>query len=187
MNMPTLISSAWRRRYAGQRLEAFSQRCRQRGLALTPQRLAVMRALLAASDHPRAERIFAAVRQEFPTISLATVHRTLETLCAIGEARKVTALHDSARYDGNTQPHHHLVCVRCRQVSDIETAEFDDLLRGRDRLGEYVLLGATVEIQALCASCQRKSAGDGPANKTSTGSIPLEDEIDGKSKRHQDA
>jgi Fur family peroxide stress response transcriptional regulator len=171
MDSPTLISPAWRKRYAGQRLAAFSQRCRQRGLALTPQRLAVMRALLAASDHPRAESIFAAVHQQFPTISLATVHRTLETLCAIGEARKVTALHDSARYDGNTQPHHHLVCVRCRRVSDIEMAEFDHLLHGRERLGEYALLGATVEIQALCANCQRESAGDQPGlSKTSKSS-----------------
>ncbi|HLH76017.1 MAG TPA: transcriptional repressor [Candidatus Binataceae bacterium] len=176
MNGPTLISPAWRRRYADQRLEAFSQRCHQRGLALTPQRLAVMRALLAASDHPRAESIFAALREQFPTISLATVHRTLETLCAIGEARKVTALHDSARYDGNTQPHHHLVCVRCRRVSDIEMAEFDHLLHGRERLGEYALLGATVEIQALCASCQMRTRAANPRRtKRAKAPNPAED------------
>ena len=68
----------------------FTERCRAGGLAVTPQRLAIIEALFAANDHPRAERIFDDVRRRHPHISLATVHRTLETLCAIGEARKVT-------------------------------------------------------------------------------------------------
>ena len=86
------------------------------------------RALLATTDHPRAETIFAAVRQRHPHISLATVHRTLETLCEIGEARKVTTLHDSARYDGNLAPHHHVVCVRCRRIRDIEIPGLEHVL-----------------------------------------------------------
>lgn len=159
MTNPTLISNKWRAGYAAARLAGFTAHCHRRGLAVTPQRLAVMRALLTADDHPQAEKICAAVRREYPNISLATVHRTLETLCEIGEARKVTPLHDSARYDGNTQPHHHLVCVRCRQVSDVEMPEFNDLLQGRTRLGEFELLGCAVEIQALCGRCRRAAAG----------------------------
>jgi len=42
------------------------------------------------------------------------VHRTLETLCRISEARKVTVLHGSARYDANLTPHQHVVYVVCR-------------------------------------------------------------------------
>lgn len=158
MTNPILISDKWRAGYATARLAEFAARCHRRGLAVTPQRVAVMQALLAASDHPRAEAICAAVRRDYPNISLATVHRTLETLCAIGEARKVTPLHDSARYDGNTQPHHHLVCVRCRQVSDVEMPEFNQLLHGRTRLGDFELLGCSVEIQALCGRCRREAA-----------------------------
>jgi rubrerythrin/Fe2+ or Zn2+ uptake regulation protein len=120
MDRPTLISDKWRASYAPERLAEFTARCRKRGLAITPQRVAVMRVLVNSGEHPRAETVFAQVRKEYPNISLATVHRTLETLCAIGEARKVTPLHDSARYDGNTAPHHHVVCVRCRKICDID-------------------------------------------------------------------
>ena len=63
-------------------------------------------------EHPHAEAIYLRVRKQHPHISLATIHRTLETLCEIGEARKVTLLHDSARYDGNVMPHHHVVCIK---------------------------------------------------------------------------
>jgi Fur family peroxide stress response transcriptional regulator len=138
------------------RMAEFAERCHRGGLAVTRQRLAIIRALLAADDHPRAEAIYAAVRREHPHISLATVHRTLETLCRIGEARKVTALHDSARYDGNTAPHHHLVCIGCRRIRDIEIPGLERVLDGRNELGEFRLLGCALEVHALCAECQRR-------------------------------
>jgi Fur family peroxide stress response transcriptional regulator len=161
MNRPTLISDKWRAGYAAERLEEFTSRCRARGLAITPQRVAVMRVLVNSADHPRAETVFAKLREEYPNISLATVHRILDTLCAIGEARKVTPLHDSARYDGNTAPHHHVVCVHCRKITDIDAPEFNGLLHGRQTLGEFQLLGCSVEVQALCKEC--RNAGQAEA------------------------
>jgi Fur family transcriptional regulator, peroxide stress response regulator len=158
MDCPTLLSDKWRAGYAAERLAEFTARCHERGLAITPQRVAVMRALVNSGDHPRAETVFAKVRKEHPNISLATVHRTLQTLCAIGEARKVTPLHDSARYDGNTAPHHHVVCVRCRKICDLEAPEFNDLLRGRRNLGDFLLLGCSVEVSALCKRCRKTAA-----------------------------
>src|SRR5271155_5581005 len=117
-----LVNERRRGPYAAKRLSEFADRCRRGGLAVTPQRLAIIKALLGSSDHPRADAIFAEVRRQHPHISLATVHRTLETLCRIGEARKVTVLHDSARYDGNTAAHHHVICVRCRRIRDVEVS-----------------------------------------------------------------
>ena len=151
-----LVSEGRRAGYAARRLGEFADRCRKGGLAVTPQRLAIIRALLASAEHPRADAIYTRVRKEHPYISLATVHRTLETLCDIGEARKVTMLHDSARYDGNLMPHHHVVCVKCRRIRDIEIPEIDQLLAGRSGLGEFELLGSSLEIQALCDRCGSK-------------------------------
>jgi Fur family transcriptional regulator, peroxide stress response regulator len=153
-----LVNERLRAPYAAKRLSEFAARCRKGGLAVTPQRLAIIRVLLSSAEHPRADAIFAAVRAEHPTISLATVHRTLETLCEIGEARKVTMLHDSARYDGNITPHHHVVCVKCRRIRDIEIPELDRLLQGRSELGEFTVLGSSLEIQALCESCETERA-----------------------------
>jgi Fur family peroxide stress response transcriptional regulator len=154
-----LLSAQGRDRYAETRLAEFVANCRRKKMAVTPQRLAVMRALLQSGDHPRAERIYARVRREHPRISLATVHRTLERLCEVGEARKVTPLHESARYDGNTRPHHHVVCIRCKRVEDLEAPEFDTLLAGRQALGEFHLLGCSVEVRALCQRCRRRTSG----------------------------
>ena len=154
-----LVNERRRGPYAAKRLTEFAARCRRGGLAVTPQRLAIIEALLGSGEHPRADAIFAAVRMQHPHISLATVHRTLDTLCDIGEARKVTTLHDSARYDGNVTPHHHVVCVKCRRIRDIEIPRLDRLLAGQSELGEFTVLGSSLEIQALCEDCGAKRAG----------------------------
>ena len=151
--------------YAARRLSEFAARCRRGGLAVTPQRTAIIKALLESGEHPRADAIFARVRTVHPHISLATVHRTLETLCEIGEARKVTMLHDSARYDGNLAPHHHVVCVRCRRIRDLEIPALDRMLAGRSELGGFKLLGSSLEIHAMCAACAAEQARLGPIRK----------------------
>jgi Fur family peroxide stress response transcriptional regulator len=153
-----LVSEQWRERYRSRRMADFVTRCREKGLAVTPQRVAILKALLTSGDHPSAEEIFTKVRAEQPMISLATVHRTLETLCDAGEAGKVTMLHDAARYDGNTDAHHHVVCIRCHRVCDLEAPQFDRMFKDGATLGEFVLLGCSVEIRALCKRCRKAAA-----------------------------
>jgi Fur family peroxide stress response transcriptional regulator len=149
-----LVDRRWRERYSAQRLGDFVARCRKRGIAVTPQRLAVIGALLASENHPSTDEICEAVRRRHPHVSLATVHRILEQFCEVGEARKVTLLHDVARYDGNVEPHHHVLCVRCRRVHDIEIPDADKLLEGTPSLGQFALLRCSLEIEALCRRCQ---------------------------------
>jgi len=149
-----LLDRPWRQKYSAQRLGEFVARCRKRGVAVTPQRLAVIQALLASENHPSTDDICAAVRRRHPHVSLATVHRILNEFCEVGEARKVTLLHDVARYDGNVEPHHHVVCIRCRRVHDIEIPGADELLQGTPSLGQFALLRCSFEIEALCRRCQ---------------------------------
>src|SRR5487761_1759298 len=148
-----LVSEGRRAGYAARRLEEFAARSRRGGLAVTPQRLAIIQALLESGEHPRADAIYAEVRRLHPHISLATVHRTLETLCEVGEARKVTMLHDSARYDGNLTPHHHVVCVKCRRIRDIEISGLERVIDSNAALKGFQPLGWSLEIQALCDDC----------------------------------
>ena len=163
-----LVNERRRGPYAARRLAEFADRCRVGGLAVTPQRLAIIKALLDSGDHPRADAIYATVRAQHPHISLATVHRTLETLCDIGEARKVTMLHDSARYDGNVTPHHHVVCVKCRRIRDIEIPHLDRLLAGHSALGEFKVIGSSLEIHALCDDCSSRRSGSNRIRKSKT-------------------
>ena len=183
-----MVTEQRRAGYARERLDEFAARCHAGGLAVTPQRLAIIESLLSSTAHPRAEEVFAQVRDRHPHISLATVHRTLETLCRIGEARKVTVLHDSARYDANLTPHQHVVCVRCRRIRDLEIAGLDRVLGANPALEGYETLGWSLEIQALCDDCR------GPISAARKGlespgrirkSSNEQEKENGRSQRHQ--
>jgi Fe2+ or Zn2+ uptake regulation protein len=60
-------------------------RLRERGHRLTPQRYAVVRALVEGGEHPSAEQLFHRVSDAYPMTSRATVYKTLDTLNAAGE------------------------------------------------------------------------------------------------------
>ena len=72
--------------------------------------------------------IYAAVRRRIPSISLATVYNNLRLFIECGLLREVTPHASTLRVDGNLEPHHHLVCSRCKSVQDIE-GEFIDFKR----------------------------------------------------------
>ena len=96
------------------------QQLRDRRIAVTPQRLAVMAALQSRRDHPTADHLYQEVRRQLPAISFNTVYKTLEILCQKGMVIKVNPLHAVARYDGETGQHAHLICRQCHQIIDVD-------------------------------------------------------------------
>lgn len=101
-------------------MENLIKELRDCGIAVTPQRLAVMGSLKNRRDHPTAENIYQEVRRQLPAISFNTVYKTLEILCQKGMVIKVNPLHEVARYDGETGPHAHLICRHCHHIVDLD-------------------------------------------------------------------
>src|SRR5437868_927024 len=97
----------------------FRQLCTQIGLALTHQRQVIFDTL-AGMRHPSPDEVFEAVKKEIPSISHATVYKTLHTFVEHGILRELSPHHGTLRIDIGTEPHHHLICVRCKQVTDVE-------------------------------------------------------------------
>src|SRR5579871_5043888 len=96
------------------RIAALTRKLAEQGYRITPQRLAVVAALVDARHHPSAEELYARVRESCPTTSRATVYKTLDTLKGIGEVLELQFRDGSNRYDGvRPQAHPHLVCTHC--------------------------------------------------------------------------
>jgi len=128
----------------------------QRGLAATHQRHVVYEAVVASHGHRSTEQIYAAVRKRVPSISLATVYNNLRLFVEHGLLREVTPHASTLRVDGNLEPHHHLVCSRCKSVQDIE-GEFVDFKRlSRHAPGGFDLTQPLVEVFGLCRRCSTK-------------------------------
>ena len=86
---------------------ALAERLTASGLRPTPQREVVFKIILEKRDHPTADEIFARVKTEMPTISLATVYNCLETLVQCDLVRAVNFERGPTRYCPNLAPHAH--------------------------------------------------------------------------------
>ena len=142
-------------------LDRFAEHCREHGLSVTHQRLAIFEALASSREHPSAEQLHRAVQKRIPTLSLATVYKNLEALKAIGAVADVNPLHEQGRFEaalpgtGAGKPHHHLVCTSCGKVRDLHDKHLD-ALRVRDAQG-FALKAVRVQAEGLCPECQAKA------------------------------
>jgi len=143
------------------RLTAFRRRCGGLGLALTPQRLAIYQVLAADDSHPGAEDIYRRIKPDLPSLSLGTVYRTLELCEEHGLVSRVHAFGDQARFDANLDPHYHLVCVRCRSVSDRQDGPFEATPLDVKALDGFQVLSRQVHLLGICPRCQRPAGEEG--------------------------
>lgn len=105
---------------ASENSEALSQRLADSGLRSTPQREVVYTVLLKKRDHPTADEVYARVKSELPTISLATVYNCLETLVQCDLVRAVNFERGPTRYCPNLRPHAHFHDERTGRTHDID-------------------------------------------------------------------
>jgi Fur family ferric uptake transcriptional regulator len=104
--------------------------------------------------HPTAGWVYRRARRRIPTISLGTVYRNLKQLAGAGLVREIHAGGQATRFDGNTGPHHHVRCIGCGLVQDLEMPL--DLRRERAaaRALDFEVVGHQVEVQGICAECR---------------------------------
>ena len=96
----------------------------------TPQREVVLKVILEKRDHPTADEIFARVKSQMPTISLATVYNCLETLVRGGLVRQVNLERAPTRYCPNLHEHAHFHDEATGRIHDIDLpADFMGRLR----------------------------------------------------------
>ena len=121
------------------------------GLKLTPQRLAILKYLEGNTYHPSAEDIYKAVCLQFPTMSFATVYKTIDTLHEKGYLLELTIDPDKKRFDPCTEHHHHLICVLCKKVVDVK--KHFSLELPNDVRDSFNITGNHIEFYGVCSEC----------------------------------
>ena len=126
------------------------------GLAATHQRQVIYEAIVAAPGHYSPEQVYADVRKRIPSISVATVYKNLRLFVDHGLLREVSPHASTLLVDGNLEPHHHLVCTRCKTVRDIEGDFIDYKRLSRQLPGGFDLTQPLIEVFGLCPRCQNR-------------------------------
>ena len=132
----------------------FRDLCARHGIAVTHQRQVLYEVMQSMDGHPSPEEVYARVKREIPAISLATVYKNIHLFVKSGVLREVSLHHGSQRVEMNEAEHHHMVCSRCRAISDI-SAEALDLPEQRKRLpGGFLVERYSVDVIGICPTCQ---------------------------------
>jgi Fur family transcriptional regulator, peroxide stress response regulator len=128
---------------------------KERHFRLTPQRVELVRLIAASEGHPSATQLYAKIRTRFPTMSHATVYKTLALLKEINQVLEID-LRDDSHYDGNRPaPHSHLICMKCNRIVDGDL-EFDraSIMKLEETSG-YQIVRPQITFYGLCPDCRK--------------------------------
>ncbi len=142
-------------------LKKTKQQLHDSGFKLTPQREATVLVLLEnEKEHLSAEEIYFFVKKKSPEIGLATVYRTLEILTELNVVNKVSFNDGVARYDlrkeGAKHFHHHLLCLECGNIEEIEEDLLGEVEEVIERRYQFLVKDHRLTFHGICHSCQEK-------------------------------
>ena len=134
---------------------------RDAGHKMTPQRMMILTSLRHARGHMTASDVYDRVKEAYPYVDISTVYRTLTVL---KDLRLISETHmgggDATFEWVATEPHHHLICRKCADVTLLDHHYLEDLgtqvatdLGFRADLDHFAIFG-------LCSECQRELTTD---------------------------
>lgn len=130
---------------------------RERGIQVTAQRLAVLRAV-SRQPHITADAVADVVRTEIGAISRQSVYDALSMLVSEGLIRRIQPSGSPARFEDRVgDNHHHLICRSCGRVVDVDCAVGSvPCLAPSDDRG-YQIDEAEVAYWGRCPDCVDRS------------------------------
>ena len=100
----------------------------EKGLRVTPQRIAILGAIIKLDNHPTAENIIEYIKKNHPNISVGTVYKVLDSFVENSLLKKVKTESGIMRYDPLLANHHHLYCQETDRIEDFEDQKLDELI-----------------------------------------------------------
>jgi Fur family transcriptional regulator, peroxide stress response regulator len=106
----------------------FREKLQEKGLKVTPQRVAIYEAIVELDNHPTAENVIDYIKKNHPNISVGTVYKVLDSLVENELLKKVKTERDIMRYDAVLSNHHHLYCAETDRIEDYEDEQLNTLI-----------------------------------------------------------
>ena len=127
---------------------------KETGIKVTPQRSEILEILTNTKSHPGVESIYLQVREKFPSVSLATVYKTVELFARTGIIQELCVTRDVSRYDARVEPHPHVNCINCGKVEDVEGLPQENNIEHAERATGYRILKEETMYFGHCKDCR---------------------------------
>lgn len=138
-------------------MKDIAQLLRSKGLKVTPQRIAIYTMLMNTKEHPNAEIIYKTLEPTNPTMSLATVYKTLDFFKATGLIQELNVGEGCSRYDANADCHPHVVCTQCGNVFDLEIEGLSNLREKIADQTDFDLQSEQLFFYGTCPNCKKNN------------------------------
>jgi Fur family peroxide stress response transcriptional regulator len=126
---------------------------RSKGYKATPQRIAICRIVLNSRAHPSAQKVYDEVKKTHPTVSLATVYKTLEVLRDIDLVQEINFPEGQARFDPYMNPHINLICLKCGTITDLDDITVKEIVRRVAAATKFKPTGQRMDVYGICQKC----------------------------------
>ncbi len=128
---------------------------REHHLKVTPQRLGIL-SLMVDAGHISVEDLFAQIKQEFSSISLATLYKNINAMLHNALIKEIKVPHMKPKYEVTKPPHAHLLCQGCNEFMDIDI-NVNALVDEASKKSHYQLLDSSIVLCGYCEKCQKQS------------------------------
>ncbi len=136
-------------------MKQFAEILKEKGLKVTPQRLAVYSALKNTKSHPSAEDIHKMLLTDNPSISLATVYKTLDSFKSAGLIKELNFCFEHSNYDADISDHQHIVCTSCRRVFDVYYTPEKTMREEVEKISGFKIDEEQVVFYGTCPECAK--------------------------------
>jgi Fur family transcriptional regulator, peroxide stress response regulator len=117
------------------------------------QREIILKTVKSTDIHPDADWIYQQVKKEIPDISLGTVYRNLKLLAGKGNIRQLDIDNGPSHFDGRTDLHHHLKCIKCGRIMDIDYSLKSEDIERIGKENDFSVTEYSFVFYGICSRC----------------------------------
>ncbi len=126
---------------------------RSKGYKATPQRIVICRIALNSREHPSAQEVYNEVKKVHPTVSLATVYKTMEVLRDLNLVQELNFPKGQARFDSYMKPHTNLICEKCGRITDVDDLASKEIMNRVAVTTKFKPNGQRIDVYGTCQKC----------------------------------
>jgi Fur family peroxide stress response transcriptional regulator len=136
--------------------ESIIKQLREKGLKVTPQRVAIIEVLIEQrASHPGARLVYEEAKKKKKSVSLSTTYATLNELSRHGIIKTLQFDKMENRYEGNLEEHINLICEKCKKILDYKVPISVDPRRVVKKTG-FSITDTRLEYYGLCRECREE-------------------------------
>ena len=141
--------------------ESIITQLKEKGLKVTPQRMAIIEVLVEQRDlHPCARLVYKEAKKKKKSLSLSTAYATLNEFSRHGIIKTLQFDKMENRYETNREEHINLICERCKKILDYKVSIGVDQREVAKKTG-FSITDTRLEYYGYCRECREDKGSKG--------------------------